>query len=86
MIPIRAEIVGDDTCIAQGITVRAAAPVLAMCRKLVENGFDRSIPLEAYRGATLCLRVRTIGEGARLEIMHGGMGFWMAPEKAPGGR
>jgi len=31
--------------------------------------------LTAYRGATLCLRVRSIGEGAALEIDGKGVGF-----------
>jgi hypothetical protein len=35
---IRADIVGSDTCHALGCTVRASAPVLALCRKLVEAG------------------------------------------------
>jgi len=43
---------------------------------LVESGtYGSSIPLDAYRGATLCLKVRSIGEGARLEISGNGVGF-----------
>jgi hypothetical protein len=44
------------------------APVLALCRALIEAGHDPNTPLEAYRGATLCLRVRSIGEGAKLTV------------------
>lgn len=44
------------------------APVLALCRALIEAGHDPSTPLEAYRGTTLCLKVRSIGEGARLTV------------------
>ena len=31
-VPIRAELIGSDRCEAEGITVRATAPVLALCR------------------------------------------------------
>jgi hypothetical protein len=54
MIPIRAEITGFDRCEAEGHAVRAAAPVLALCRRVVEAGYDPATPLHAYRGGTLC--------------------------------
>jgi hypothetical protein len=44
------------------------APVLELCRKLVRAGYDPGRPLEVYRGDVLCLRVRSIGEGAKLFI------------------
>ena len=70
--PIRAEINKSNRCDAEGYTVSASAPVLAMCRKLVEVGYDPATPLHAYRGDTLCLKVRSIGEGAELECQEGG--------------
>jgi hypothetical protein len=63
-LTIRAEIEEFDICIAEGISVRGSAPVLAMCRKLVEAGYDPATPLHAYRGDTLCLTVTSIGWGA----------------------
>jgi len=48
--------------------VTAYAPVLRLCRELVNRGVDPATPLEAYRGETLCLRVRSIGEGANLTV------------------
>jgi hypothetical protein len=63
--PIGATISGYDTCRAGGITARASAPVLALCRKLVEAGHDPATPLHAYRGETLALTVSSIGWGAR---------------------
>ena len=65
---IRAELIGSDRCFALGMNVRSTAPVLALCRRLVEAGHDPATPLEAWRGSTLCLRVRSIGEGARLTV------------------
>ena len=39
------------------------APVLDLCRELLAAGFNPASPLEAWRRETLCLRVRSIGEG-----------------------
>jgi hypothetical protein len=72
MTPIRAEISKSNRCGAEGYTVTAYSPVLAMCRKLVEAGFDPATPLHACRGDTLCLKVHSISEGARLECQEGG--------------
>jgi hypothetical protein len=81
---IIATIIGSDTCTAEGITVRAAAPVLAMCRKLIEAGYDPALPLHAYRGDVLCLKIKSIGEGAKWTVADrpsGQMGFvkWTPP-------
>jgi hypothetical protein len=58
---VRAAISGHDRCDAEGLTVRAFAPVLAMCRKLVDAGHDPATPLHAYRGDTLAMSVTSIG-------------------------
>jgi hypothetical protein len=65
---IRAELSKSDTCTAEGFTVRANAPVLGLCRKLVDAGYDPDRPLHCYRGDTLCLKIRSIGEGAKLTV------------------
>jgi hypothetical protein len=72
---IRAEISGENTCTALGITAHAPAPVLSLFRKLVDAGHDRSRPLHAYRGEVLCLKVRSIGEAAGLKVNSNGVGF-----------
>jgi hypothetical protein len=72
---IRAELIGSDTCTACGHTAHGAAPVLALCRLLVDAGINPAQPLDAYRGDTLCLHVRSIGEAAKLEIDGKGCGF-----------
>jgi hypothetical protein len=81
MKPIHAEL-GDDPpggfpeASALGITATAAAPVLALCRKLVAAGFDPNTPLEAYRDRNvIALKVRSIGGGARLAVAGNGVGF-----------
>ena len=66
--PVRATLVGADRCEAEGISTRGYAPVLDLCRELVAAGLHPTSPLEAWRGDTLSLRVRSIGEGARLAI------------------
>jgi hypothetical protein len=65
---IRAELTGSNTCAAKGITVRANAPVLGLCRKLIDAGHDPDSPLHCYRGDVLCLKIRSIGEGAKLAV------------------
>ena len=56
--PICAELIGSDRCEAEGITACGYAPVLQLCRELVAAGFNPACPLEAWRGETLCLRIR----------------------------
>src|SRR2546430_8285592 len=65
---IQAEMSGSNTCSALGLTVRGHAPVLKLCRALVQAGHDPARPLRAYRGGVLCLSVRSIGEGAKLTV------------------
>jgi hypothetical protein len=47
----------------------------------VVAGHDPSLPMHVYRGRTLALKVRSIGEGARLAIRGDGVGFRF--EKSP---
>lgn len=81
---IRAELSESDRASALGIDVQAPAAVLTLCRKLVAAGHDPAEPLEAYRGETLCLRVRSIGEGANLEVNRFGTGFKSVSKAAEG--
>jgi hypothetical protein len=83
--PLRAELSGDDSCTACGLTVRGAAPVLALCRRLIEADHDPATPLHAYRGDVVALTVRSIGEGAALDVSETGVGFRRArrPSAAP---
>jgi hypothetical protein len=77
--PIVCHIIGSDRCASGGLVVKHKAPVLAMCRKLIEAGYDPERPLEAYRGETLCLKIRTIAEGARLTVEEGPNGPRLVP-------
>jgi hypothetical protein len=72
--PILAYIVGDDSCVAEGFTATGHAPILALCRKLIEASFDPRRTLHAYRGTTLCIKVRTLREGAALTVKTSGNG------------
>lgn len=71
---IRAELLGSNAAIALGAHVEAYAPILELCRRLVARGIDPVTPLEAWRGPTLCLRVRNIGAAAALEVRPSGIG------------
>jgi hypothetical protein len=76
---IRADLIGLDTCTALGLTCNSGSPVLAMRRALVIAGHDPGSQLEAYRGDVLCLRVRSIGAGAAVEVNARGTGFVVRP-------
>jgi hypothetical protein len=65
--PIYAQLAGAS-CSALGLTGTSAAPCLALCRALIEHGIPPDTPLAVYRGAVLALRVRSVGEGAQLQI------------------
>jgi hypothetical protein len=65
---IRGELTGSSTCSAAGLIATSATPVLALCRELVSAGFNPDQPLDVYRGATLALRIRSIGEAAKLAV------------------
>jgi hypothetical protein len=67
-IAIVAQITGSNRCDAEGLTVTSHVPVLAMCRKLIDAGFDPARPLHAYRGDVLCLTVSSIGWGAKYSV------------------
>src|SRR5262249_16820450 len=62
------------TCTAAGITVTNHTPVLSLCRRLLGAGHDPKTRLEVYRGTTLALIVRSIGEAAQLTIKTAGNG------------
>lgn len=66
--PVVCGLINSDRCEADGLVVKGNAPVLTMCRKLIDAGYDPDRPLEAYRGDVLCLRVSRIGYGAKFTI------------------
>jgi hypothetical protein len=69
-IPLRATLSGSHKASIYGVTVRGDAPVLKLCRWLIEAGAHPDTPLEVYRGDTLALRVRSIGEAAQLRVTN----------------
>ena len=81
---IRAELTDSDTAEAFGYSVTSTSPILALCRDLVDAECAPCWALAAYRGDTLCLWVRTIGEAARLKVSPHGVGFIAHPREAEG--
>jgi hypothetical protein len=73
--PIRGELNSTHTASGAGISVRSVTPVFTLCRRALAAGLDPNMPMEVYRGATLALRIRSIGEAAGLEINSEGTGF-----------
>ena len=78
---IFSQISSDTIATSCGIEIKSPSPVLGLCRRLIAEGCDPTTPLEAYRGDTLCLTIRSIGEAAKLEV--GGVGFIRAREPRP---
>jgi hypothetical protein len=72
---IRAELTGSDTATALGLVAVSSSPVLALCRALLEAGHDAGTLMTCWRGDVLCLRIRSIGDVADLEINGHGNGF-----------
>jgi hypothetical protein len=66
---------GSDHACSEGISATGTAPVLALCRKLVEHGYDPATPIHVFRGDVVALIIRSIGEAAQLEINAYGTGF-----------
>jgi hypothetical protein len=62
---LRCELVGSNEAVAAGITGRGA---LDLCRRLIANGVDPHTELLCFRDGQLALRIRRIGDGARLTI------------------
>jgi len=65
---ISAEFSGSDTATALGITAIGYSPALALCRSLTAAGLDPDTAMHVYRNGTLALRIRSIGEAARLTV------------------
>ena len=72
---LRAELSGSSHSTAAGVTASGYMPILAICRALVRDGIDPTTPMECYRGDTLALRVRSVGEAANLDLNSKGTGF-----------
>jgi hypothetical protein len=84
---ISGELRGSRIAVALGITVRAYAPALALCRRLIAAGHDPRTRLELFRkNGTLALTVRSIGEGAQLRIGGDGTRFEHSPDSPQGHR
>jgi hypothetical protein len=48
--------------------VKDHSPILAICRLLVQAGFDPTRPLLAFRGDVLAMRIKNIGYGAHYSV------------------
>jgi hypothetical protein len=75
--PIRAEFIKHDTITGEGITITRpkGGVVYPFCRRLLAAGYDWQRPLHVYRGDTLCITVKSIGEGARWTLLELETGF-----------
>ena len=63
--PVRLANAGVDTCTAANITAHSHTPVLTLCRKMIAAGIDPATELQVFRGDTLALTFRNIGEAEK---------------------
>jgi hypothetical protein len=75
-------LVGVDLIVVDRLSVCSDTPILDACRKLVHFGVDPKTPLHCFRNGRLAVTVRSIGEGARLEINGNGIGFVVRRRRA----
>jgi hypothetical protein len=66
--------IGDQTTVSR-------TPILTACRELLAQGVNPDRALEIYRRGILAVRVRSIGEGARLTIREDRHGVELAPHR-----
>ena len=67
---IRAELSGSRNISAGGINVTAEAPIIGLCIRLLEAGYDPRCPMEVYRGDEIAVRVNSIGQAAQLRVTN----------------
>src|SRR6516164_8852996 len=71
---ISATLRGSEECEAVNVIVTGHAPVLKLCRELLAQGVDPDTAMTVYRRGIVALRVRSIGEAARLTVKSAGNG------------
>jgi hypothetical protein len=64
---LTADMIGRQ-CHCLGFTGSGSTPVLALCRRLVEAGYDPNSSLRVYRGGLLVLVVSHVGPAAEFTI------------------
>lgn len=83
-LPIKAELSGSRSCSAAGLSVDAYAPVCALARQMIRNGFGPERGLEVHRGSVLCF-VTTLATAAALTVEDGPDGVArFRPYRPPG--
>jgi hypothetical protein len=65
-----ADLFGSNRCVCQSLDLTGTgnSPVFQLCRKIVAAGHDPTRPLKVYRNGVLALHIRSVGEGAELEV------------------
>jgi hypothetical protein len=64
-LQFRCDLVGNDGAIAGDIMARGP---LDICRRLLAAGADPAAELLCYRNGQIALRIRSIGDGAKLIV------------------
>jgi hypothetical protein len=66
--PIRARLISDRTCAANGITISAGDPVRALANRLVRDGYDPEMSMVIWRGKKPWRYVAAIGRPDQMKV------------------
>jgi hypothetical protein len=75
-----AQLIGQDRAQAGDVVAKSRTPIFTLCRELVASGANPDSSLECYRGPVMCIRVKSIGIGAKLTIKEND---WVGPKVVP---
>jgi hypothetical protein len=60
--------VGESSCSAFGVTVTGLDPVRALCKRLVNDGYDPAAPMKVWRGERPWRWVTAIGNPEQVKL------------------
>jgi hypothetical protein len=66
--PIRARMISDRTAAANGITVSAPDPIVALAKRLVADGWDPDLPMVVWKKDRSVIRIERIGHPNRVKF------------------
>jgi hypothetical protein len=75
------ELHGSNRVTCGDVSLCSPSPAILLCRQSLARGIDSNTSLALYRDNVLALRIRSIGEGANLEVSGTGVGFIRRPAR-----
>jgi hypothetical protein len=66
--PVKVYLVGMREAEADGFCASGDTPILSLCRRLIDAGYDPQCPVHVHRGDALAMTISSLGYGARLRV------------------